>query len=82
MITKEFLDALGERYQVYDNVESGSLMKQLMDEREIRRWFDDDATRFGGCIVLWRMYFHTYLFWFGFLFTVLKLYYIDDLRFL
>jgi len=29
--TKEFLDALKERYQVSDNVESGRLLKKLMD---------------------------------------------------
>lgn len=30
---KEFLTALGERYQISDNAESGCLMKQLMDMR-------------------------------------------------
>ena len=31
--TKEFLDALGERYRVSDNAESGCLMKQLTNMR-------------------------------------------------
>ena len=33
VIAKEFLDALGKRYQVPDNVESRCLMKQLTNTR-------------------------------------------------